>query len=339
MDTSHIEKLLHALGCERIRAGNTGWVYATCPLLFRHVKGTDTKPSFAISIVPNGESHYKCHACNAVGTLNGLLWAIQKKYKRDVSALMRMVQTHNVPSPEDLMARLNRINDGGYSRSEPAKVAGVQISPRLADSFSANIKLEVLPESTLVPFKDIPPYVLKYLLGPRRMTSESTREWELGWHSAVKRISIPIRDAQNALVGISGRAFFDRQVPKYLHSSGFRRDFYLYGEHKVKRGVRGYLCEGFFDVIYLHMLGYNAVAMMGAHLSRLQAEKLTQFFSDLVVVPDGDAPGYEAAEKVMLQVGSRIPTTIAKVPEGKDPDELDSDELISILGPTDLHQI
>jgi hypothetical protein len=252
---------------------------------------------------------------------------------------MRLVQTHNVPSPEDLMSRLNRISESGeghgYSRSNVPKVAGVSVSPWLADAVPANVKLEVLPESTLDPIRTIPDFVMEYLTGPkRRLSLESIKMWELGWHAGVRRVAIPIRDAEGSLVGISGRAFYERQSPKYLHSSGFRRDYYLYGERLIKRGVKGFLCEGFFDVIYLHQMGYNAVAMLGSHLSRFQAEKLTQFFSELVIIPDGDGPGYEAAEKAQVQLASRLPTRIANVPEGKDPDELDSDEMIEILGPT-----
>jgi DNA primase len=134
-------------------------------------------------------------------------------------------------------------------------------------------------------------------------------------------------------VGISGRAFHAEQLPKYLHSSGFRRDYYLYGEYQARTGERGFLCEGFFDVIYLRQYGYNAVAMLGSHLSRFQVEKLVKFFSDVVIVPDGDGPGYEAAKKAEAQLSPRLPTIVAKVPFGKDPDQLDENELTSLLGP------
>jgi len=340
MDCANIEKLLHALGCDKVRVGSTGWVYATCPLAFRHLKGSDAKPSFAISIAPGGASHYKCHACHSVGELPGLIWAISSHYKRDMTELMRLVQVHNVPSPDDLMARLKRINEGGegkgYKRDEDSKVAGVQVSSHLAASVPKDLKFETLPETALDAVRVVPPDVMGYLLGPRRrLTPESVKQWELGWHPGMRRVAIPIRDSEGALVGISGRAFFDAQMPKYLHSSGFRRDYYLYGEYRVQRGVRGYLCEGFFDVIYLRQMGYNAVAMLGSHLSRFQAEKISKFFSEIVIVPDGDDPGYEAAEKARASLTTKLSTTVAKVPYGKDPDELDNDEMIDILGPVD----
>lgn len=343
MDAPRIERLLHGLGCDKIKQGNTGWVYATCPLArWRHPSGADAKPSFAVSIEPDSASHYKCHACNATGELTALIWAILRNRKRTNSGpseaklaeLLREVQAHNAPSPSDLKARMARINEDGYQRHAGKTVAGVVVSPRTAAQVPVELELPTLPESTLDGLRNVPSDVLAYLTGPdRRLTPQSVETWELGWHARAQRVAIPIRDCSGALVGISGRAFLRDQLPKYLHSSGFRRDYYLYGEHRLRTGERGYLCEGFFDVIYLRQFGFNAVAMLGSHLSRFQVEKIVRFFSEIVIVPDGDGPGYEAARKAEAQLSSRLHTVVAKVPFGKDPDQLNDDELTTLLGP------
>ena len=338
MEAHHIEKMLQELGCDKIKQGNTGWVYATCPLArWRHPSGADSKPSFAVSIAPDGASHYKCHACNAVGELPYLIWKIARSSGRDLMGLLTFVQAHNTPSVLDLKERSERSDraPGDWLDSGTKKVAGVDLSARAAVNIPLDVKLPTLPETALDGLRAIPDDVFAYLIGPkRRLTPESVKGWELGWNRGVQRVAIPIRACDGALVGISGRAFLKDQLPKYLHSSGFRRDYYLYGEHKIRKGVRGYLCEGFFDVIYLHQFGYNAVAMMGSHLSKFQIGKIVEFFSEIVIVPDGDAPGYEAAAKAEASLTPRMTTTVANVPYGKDPDELDLQEMIEILGPS-----
>jgi hypothetical protein len=336
MEADKIEHLMQMLGCSKVKYGNNQWINATCPLApWKHPKGRDEHPSFGISIVPGSVSHYCCHTCRLSGDLLGLIYAYRRLSKREVGVLAKYVSDHNQLSLTEMLERMERAASGWYEKNpeERPRIAGVTVSDHLASSVKPSEleKLIILPESDLDATRALPTEVMAYLLGPRRLSEESIQKWELGWHPGARRIVIPIRDSAKALVGISGRAFDEGQRPKYLHASGFRRDFYLYGEDKIKTGGTGYLCEGFFDVIYLQQRGYDAVAMMGSHLSPFQVEKLVQFFSRIVIVPDGDAPGKEAADKAYKVLGRCFPQ-IAAIPDGKDPDELDDDEMIGILG-------
>jgi Toprim domain-containing protein/DNA primase-like protein len=343
MDVEHIIQLLHGLGCGKITVGHNGWVRSECPFArWRHASTRDVHPSFAIKIDIESSSSYRCLACHAVGDLMVLLFSVSKRTGRDLSDLFRLVQVHDQPSAEFLTRKLAHVpktrtgDASGYwgTKQDTRTIAGIKVSAGSALFLPETLKLPTLPEEALDPIRALPPEIYCYLTGPKRnLSPASVASWELGWHAFMRRIAIPIRDCQGNLVGISGRAFDEDQQPKFLHSLGFRRDYYLYGENRIRRNQRGFLCEGFFDAIYLHQNGYNTVAMLGSYLSKFQIEKLVTFFTDVMIVPDGDVPGKEAAIRAEQVLGVRIPTTVASVPTGKDPDELDTDELLAILGP------
>jgi DNA primase len=222
-----------------------------------------------------------------------------------------------------------------YGFKEPQKVAGIVVPGQWALELQSRHE----PSAKSIPEEHLKPFVLSRkalaYLKDRGLCEKSIREWELGWHERAQRIVIPIRDTENRLVGISGRAFHSYMKPKFLHSAGFHRDLYLFGEHRIgkNKGATGYLVEGFFDVFLLWQWGYRyPVAMLGSYLSAFQVEKLVNFFDEVVIVPDGDAAGYEAAYRAYGQLHHRIRVRIASVPEGLDPDQLDPTQREKLLG-------
>lgn len=335
MDEAQITYFLTQLGYSKIKS-NPKWVYTSCPFAsWKHPKGTDSHPSFGISIVPGGKSGYSCFACQSHGDIIGLLFKLQRFTGKDYSQLATFVQNANAPSTESLLDQLNKTSYAP-TNSERREVGGIRVSDALFKRAPlAPLGPVILPESDLDAFLKPSGRALEYLTGSkRRLTTETIEDWDLRWHPKARRIGIPIRDVQGRLVGISGRAIFDDIKPKFLHSAGFQRNLYLFGEHKVEKGKRGYIVEGHFDAIYLSQAGYpNAVAIMGGSISPLQVEKAVQLFSDVVIVPDGDAPGKAIADQVYSSLKSRLPVRIAEVPDGSDPDELSRDTLESELGP------
>jgi 5S rRNA maturation endonuclease (ribonuclease M5) len=171
----------------------------------------------------------------------------------------------------------------------------------------------------------------KYLR-KRKYKPSTIVAWELKWHPKQRRIAIPSRDERGRLVGISGRTVDPKGRPKYLHSTGFKRDFYLFGEWKLLPGT-GILVEGQLDVIGLWQDGFiNGVAAFGSSLTSLQIDKIVRFFSDVVILTDGDQPGREAAQKWEKQLASHMPVRVPEMPKDKDPDDLTKEEKVEILG-------
>lgn len=145
-----------------------------------------------------------------------------------------------------------------------------------------------------------------------------------------KRITIPIYDHNDQLVGFSGRVIDDSN-PKYLHTKSFEKDRVLYGMNKAKQMISktgiAYLTEGFMDVIGLHEIElFNTVCSMGTSLSSSQCLLLKRYAKEIHLLRDGDQAGIKAAIRDMetlLQEGLKISITL--LPEGKDPYDLAHD--------------
>ena len=350
MDAAHIEQLLAKLGSERIKRSGNGWVQASCPFApysDKHSNRKDAHPSFGVSIKPDTHSGYRCFTCNAKGTLSSLLMRLQHLAQQagadtaGLSELLVWVQEHDQHIEKEPLTLRERLQAAEYRPRRAVEIAGIRLSEDLAKHVSRapvttaeEAPPEPLTEEALQQFMTLGQEARDYLLRERGIAPRMIEECGFLWHPKARRIAIPIRDCMGRLVGISGRAIDPRTKPKFMHSKGFQRDHYLYGEHRLQEGGKGtgIIVEGFFDAIHLWECGYQAVAIMGTYLSRLQIEKLRRFFSDIVVLPDGDAAGYAGAERIRDDLKGRMPVRIAPIPPGRDPDEISALDLAEALG-------
>lgn len=345
MDVGKVVTFLQRIGCDKISVG-AEWVRSTCPCGVLHRGGRDNTPSFAISIKPGDSSHCKCLGCDTSGDLMSLLWRIERLTGRKHLSLLSFLSEHNQldyerwdpdnkpVEPDDYKGRLRRSRDYVVDSSRISRFVHPDDEPQAE-----------VPEAVLQAMRgDIPTDVWEYLtrsydrrnkVDGRGLDRETIEAWELGWHAAEGRICIPIRDETGQLVSISGRKYGESGKAKYLHSP-FKRDRVLYGAHKLVPGRKGYLVEGFFQVMYPWRHGYrNFVARMGSHLSALQALKLVEWFDHLVVIPDGDVAGYSSAKLIVESLKGRIPKVeMVDMPRGRDVDTVSPEQLSALIGPT-----
>jgi 5S rRNA maturation endonuclease (ribonuclease M5) len=361
MDADRIEELFKILECTELRYRGE-WLNASCPFApWRHKKGTDKKPSFGVSIVPGGTSRCTCFSCGLSSNLHTMVWRLRQVKKGGgwYEQASKLLMTHEHPSLEEIEERIsfsdNRENVSLTERFAKAPVgwAGVtQVQQPKTSHIQGGRKVlkvdqleyDKIPEKHLRSFQPLAGEALDYLTGPRRKMSRSTLAlWELSWQSYKRRIVIPVRDWDGNLVAITGRCLdkYDpekdkwcpEQEPKFLHSKGFKRDYFLFGEHLVQRGETGILVEGHFDAMYLRQMGYpNAVAVMGSHLSQVQTEKVLTMFSDVIIFPDGDEAGGHAAEKWEYALKGRTDVRVLTVHTDRDPDDYDEEELEELMG-------
>lgn len=365
MRADEIRYLLQALGCVDIRTG-ARYVNASCPFARVTHRGADSHPSFGVSIVPDGESRYKCLGCNVKGNLTGLVWAVEGMLGYKLPAVHEFVRTRNVESIAALRVRLER-------DSRRAESVGGDVTGSPMNLPGKGTGLTVLPESSLYAFEFLPREAMGWkVFTKRKLTYETLRAWGILWHPQAKRIGLPVRDADRRLLGITGRLGDDERCPrcggawktvqvsrpvrqpgwsgteivhktlcakcgkpsppKYLHSTGFRKDFSLFGEHMLpKEKCEGCIVEGHFDAIALWQAGFHAVAVMGSSLGFEQAAKITRHFSSVTIVPDGDGAGGEIAYNLWRALSPRLPVRVADMPEGRDPDEVGDDVLRSLV--------
>lgn len=320
MDETNVIKLLTDLGCERISARANGWVEATCPFTpWLHKKGTDKSPSFGVLVDAEGPSRFRCHSCNQGGSIKSLTWLLRKYRTVD------RIEAHIAEANQVTVARVVREIAKIPSADEPVYVEAGCILVR-RDILPKKYEVrEPLPEPTRTP-DPMPAVVRDYLLGERGFSQEWIDRWGIGWDGWRSRITIPVRDMNGGLRSVSGRAYTlpgrPPVTPKFLHTRGFQRDLFLYGEQTVQKGGVGYLAEGFFDVIAMQEWGYPAVAVLGTALSKVQLEKLQRFFSSIIVIYDGDKAGYEEGAKASETIAKYLPMRSIKLPEGLDPDDL-----------------
>lgn len=356
MTPSDLERFLGLLGCERIRVRPKGWVVGTCPFApWTHLGGVDNSPSFGV-IAGDGPGSYKCLACKRHGLLSTLPFALQALGYKDAPKLMEFLRHRMIPSLDDTMKRVRRARYIPAAKLRP---------PRTLDEADHR---PGRPESDLEHFLPIPGAVFRgNVLGKRTITMATYEAWEVRWHPKTHRVALPIRDHRHRLVGIAGRLDDDLHCvrcgqpyqtvylddakkkkrvrclacdldrpAKYLHSTGFSRDYYLYGEHLAVKGLPVVLVEGQFDTQALWQAGYNALGIMGSYLSDVQVQKLLQWFPDITGLPDPDPAGDQLGASIVTLLGPHRPTRLKHLPNGQDCDEVGPSVLCDILGPPPL---
>lgn len=86
MDIDGVKQFCELLGLKNIKVDRErGWVNASCPFApFRHKNGTDSSPSFGISVSQESgmPPQYKCFSCNESGDLRSLLHNLMWLYGR-----------------------------------------------------------------------------------------------------------------------------------------------------------------------------------------------------------------------------------------------------------------
>ena len=165
------------------------------------------------------------------------------------------------------------------------------------------------------------------------------------------RVIFPIRDVSGAAVGIGGRVLpgdaHDASAPKYLNSpatSLFDKSRTLYlierARNEMRRGDQAVLVEGYTDALMAHQAGFeNVVASLGTALTPMQVALIARYAREIVLAYDVDPAGQHAgsiggAELFRLigalaaeETGVEITRVrVARLPEGKDPDEVIRDQ-------------
>ena len=144
----------------------------------------------------------------------------------------------------------------------------------------------------------------------------------------------PIFNAMGELIAFGGRIIGDGQ-PKYVNSPetpiySKQRNLYALNFAKQAKMKRIIVVEGYMDVISMHQAGVtNAVASLGTALTERQLDLLERYCEEVVLFYDSDRAGQNAAvrglkmlmERKKKHTGMTTQVRVAKVPNGKDPDE------------------
>lgn len=177
------------------------------------------------------------------------------------------------------------------------------------------------------------------ILKTRGLTAEASREFGIGFASDGffgGRITVPIHNHRNELVGFTARATKPDQTAKYKNSPDsdlFNKKALVFNEVRAKEAAREagsiIFVEGHLDVVSMWQAGIrNVVAMQGtAAPDGFTLARLAKAANTFVLCFDGDAGGRKAAEHFISTAGpmalaGEISVNVVTLPEGKDPDEV-----------------
>lgn len=162
-----------------------------------------------------------------------------------------------------------------------------------------------------------------YLLNTRGLSWRTVEDFRLGYCPSTEvegipalfknRLIIPIEDHHGKVVALSSRQvpgdFSDGEGPKYLHTP-FKAGDILFNLVRAKKAIITsdvcFIVEGFFDVIRLWDNDVrNAIAVMGARMSQIQASLILRYTTNVAWIPDHDEPGVLGCQKALKMLSSQ----------------------------------
>ena len=141
------------------------------------------------------------------------------------------------------------------------------------------------------------------------------------------RVMVPIIDVRGAIIAFGGRVLDDSK-PKYINSPEtmvYHKSRTLFALNVAKKSTskRYILCEGYMDVISMHVAGVDtAVCACGTALTAEQVKLLSEYADEVVLCYDSDEAGQKATERSLgLFANSAVKVSVLSYQGAKDPDE------------------
>ena len=163
------------------------------------------------------------------------------------------------------------------------------------------------------------------------------------WDFLRGRVVFPIRDADGTPIALAGR-LLEGDAHKYLNTRNnviYQKSDALYGIDHAAGAIaatgEAVVVEGYTDAIAAHAAGIaNTVAACGTAFGEGHLQTLDNTCGHpglLTIALDADAAGAHAAETTAgLAARHAIHSRTARLPEGKDPADLEPDELRRAIG-------
>ena len=304
---SSISELIEATGCSLKKAGRE---YVT-----KCIWHDDTNPSLTIN---DDKSFCFCHAC---GNGGDHFEFVQKRYGV------------NFRDAAERAASLLSI-DFVVDNEDPQAARKIAAEKKRIIS-----KLTEEQEFYYSILKDPITVRPRELLKNRGINESAIDEFRIGYATKgffEDRITLPITNHKDELVGFTARATRSGQQPKYKNSKTselFNKTSIVFNESRAKFHSRQsnsiIFVEGNFDVVSMWQVGItNAVAIQGTGTpTRDTLLRITKNISNIVLCFDGDQGGKVATERFLnvahkLALEGNFNIYVASLPDGQDPDDV-----------------
>jgi DNA primase len=286
----HLEEVLRSYGIDWLRHSGAQQYRGRCPI--HQGQGTE---AFHVNL---GRNAFHCFACGAGGNVLDFVAKMEGCSVREAALRLQSSQATDI--------RTARVPSNEPGRRELVTKER-ELNPPLG--FSLNVD-------------GTHPYLAR-----RGVDPFTAGHFGLGYYGGrglmSRRIAIPIHDHQGRLVAYCGRAL-DGSIPRYRFPAGFQKSHVLFNYHRARAaGDRVIVVEGFFDCLRVHQAGFPCVvALMGALLSPAQKDLLTDRFSSVVLLLDGDKTGRTASAQIARDLAPVCPVTEVLLPPEMQPDQM-----------------
>lgn len=186
------------------------------------------------------------------------------------------------------------------------------------------------------------PYSRKFspYLFSRGIELETGKRFGVGYDKERSRVVFPVRDPLKRLWGAVGRTS-KGENPKYLNYWEMQKGQHLVGGHLIESGFCLIVVEGALDCMILDQClyrngyynKYRAVAIMGANMSKEQADKIVSWSNSVIIALDNDQAGSRGTKRAIELLSSRIQTKVAYISKvgKKDFGECSDLEICSVI--------
>ncbi len=219
----------------------------------------------------------------------------------------------------------------GFSQSE---YKGKQTLAELAEINRLNdeareLKLKVeLPED----FSYDIPIAGRLWLYKAGISESRWREYRIGYSRTLRRVILPVYNANGDLIWFQGRAVFKGQTPKYLQPAADRSTILFRGYDSSKPATKNpngqlILVE---DILSAIRVGKHCdtISLLGTKITSKQANVLSSY-EKVFTWLDSDRAGQRGSYKIRQTLG--LVTEVGNIITEKDPKELSDKQILEVL--------
>jgi hypothetical protein len=261
------------------------------PVLLQEVRVDPSGPGYTCPsqrpLVRREDRRYRCPACGH----NALL--ITRGPRRDGTGIGTFINCRSCGANQAGVAAASGIAPYRLLKWPPVEELGSQVG---TDAVVPRIRVseDVVSGCTSALWSLYHEHALAYLLDERGLTDATIRRWELGYDSAADAITIPVRDASNALLGIKRRLLSPpTSKDKVRNSVGLAALYPLATFDEDPPAV--VLCEGELDALVLLQHGVSAVTTTTGTQGWDKHSEWAQWFVGRQVAVIYDAGSYALA--------------------------------------------
>ena len=165
----------------------------------------------------------------------------------------------------------------------------------------------------------------EYFYG-RNINDSSLEHFLLGYSEKQDMVVVPVFDETKKCLGFVARSI---EGKVFKNSVGLPKSKVLFNLNNVKR-QKLIVVESSFDVIRLHQVGFNAVATLGATVSKRQLNLLQQYSSGVVICPDSDDAGSKMTKKILDNLKDKS-VELVSLKNVKDVGDLSDEQMLDLF--------